>query len=212
MRGVTVRAASVLDRGGFGIRGRGMSPWPAAQARALGGDPAALVWPAFLASPCPRFGRMDALSKLGVLAVELLGIDFAALPGGVRENLGVCLETRDGAIDSDRRFLATSSPTVFTYTLPSTVLGELCIRHRLQGPVLCLMAAAPGGRGALDQAVEWLASGEVAACLALGCESEDRTACAAFLEQGTDPVPGLSLMDWCRDLAGGRLAPPGATR
>lgn len=201
MSGVIVRAASFLDRGGFGRTGTGRMPWPEPQALALGGDPSTVAWPAFFDAPCPRFGRMDALAKLGVMAVELLGIDFAALPGGVRETLGVCIETRDGAIASDRKFLQTASPTVFTYTLPSTVIGEICIRHRLHGPVLCLMAAEPGGRGALEEAVGWLETGDVDACLALGCEAEDGEACAAYLERGTEPVPDLSLMDWCRSLA-----------
>src|SRR5437016_3862631 len=89
-----------------------------------------------------RSGRMDLMSKLILVAVEALGIDFGTVP---RERIALCLAVKTGSLSTDLEYWSGRdvpgglSPTLFTYTLPSAALGELAIRHGLTGPSLCLV-------------------------------------------------------------------------
>src|SRR5262245_8243022 len=126
-----------------------------------------------------RFGRMDAMSQLVVLAVERLGVAFDTLP---RERIGICLATRAGSVSTDveywkgRNTAGGLSPTLFTYTLPSAAIGEIAIRHRLTGPNLCFVG---DDAALLAEAGDMIRRGETDACLCVACESV--TAAAAEL-------------------------------
>jgi 3-oxoacyl-(acyl-carrier-protein) synthase len=142
-----------------------------------------------------RFRRLDLASQLALLAVECLGVDFDTQP---RDRIGICLGARAGSLAADLEFwrgrdaVGGPSPTLFAYTLPSSAIGEIAIRHRLTGPNLCLVGAAP----VLSEAGEWLGRGEVDACLcveynvitpALGEMIQSppaARACAIFLRRG----------------------------
>lgn len=157
---------------------KALTPWPAAVAESLRiGQIPDDLWNALFPAPCPRFGRMDDLSRLALIAVELLGLN---LPDP--DQLGVILQTHTGSLATDKRFLASLSPSVFTYTLPSTAIGELCIRHRLRGPVLCLLAASSADQPALAEAQAWLAQGELATCLCLSADAGNLHATALYLK------------------------------
>ncbi len=172
MKYPVIQAASCLGPDGYGNHRAGWRPWSPEVRTALdrhGWE--ALKWPQLFTTEAPRFSRMDGLSRLGLMAVELLGVEAA---GSDRTRIGVCLETRLGSLGTDVRFLETRSPSVFTYTLPSTVIGEICIRHRFKGPVLCLLPGEAAGAGALDVAIDWLRTGEAAACVCLACEAVDK--------------------------------------
>ena len=116
-----------------------------------------------------RFGRMDLMSQLAVLAVESLGINFEAQR---RDRVGICLEARAGSLATDmdywngRNQPGGPSPTLFAYTLPSAAIGEIAIRHRLTGPNLCFVGEQTG---LLAEAVQWVRHGEVEACLCVEC-------------------------------------------
>ena len=84
----------------------------------------------------PKFHKLDALSKLGWLAAEILLRDFdkAAL---VPEDIGVVLSNASSSLDTDIKYLETvsdmPSPSLFVYTLPNIVTGEICIRNNFKG-------------------------------------------------------------------------------
>jgi 3-oxoacyl-(acyl-carrier-protein) synthase len=59
------------------------------------------------------------------------------------------------------------SPTLFTYTLPSSALGEIAIRYRLTGPNLCFIGDEAV---ALSEGREMIRSGEADACLCVSCD------------------------------------------
>ncbi len=92
----------------------------------------------------PKFFKMDGLSRLGVVAAELLlrGIKDKA-------DLAVSLVTCHGCKVTDEAFLATvasdeefyPSPALFVYTLPNIVAGEIAIRHGIYGETCVYMAA-----------------------------------------------------------------------
>lgn len=82
----------------------------------------------------PKFHKMDALSKLGLLATEYL------LQGEDTEGLALVLANRSGSLDTDIRHQETiqeeanffPSPATFVYTLANICAGEISIRHGLQ--------------------------------------------------------------------------------
>lgn len=119
----------------------------------LGVDPAgrAIPWKRLFRTPFPEFRRLDPLSRFCCLATEAMGIDARLSPAD-RPRTALVLATTHGCLHADLRFAqglgeACVEPALFPYTLPSTCLGELAIRHGLSGPALCLSVGA-GGEGA----------------------------------------------------------------
>ena len=142
-----------------------------------------------------RFGRLDKLSQLAVLAVESLGVDFDAER---RERIGICVAAKSGSLATDveywqgRDAVGGPSPTLFAYTLPSSALGEIAIRYRLTGPNLCF---AGEDKDLLPEAADMIQRGEADACVCVSCDAltptaadvlgstPAATACAAYLER-----------------------------
>src|SRR5258707_7442090 len=89
-----------------------------------------------------RFGRLDLSSRLALLAVESLGVDFGKFS---RDRIAICLAASAGSLATDFDFwsgrdaVGGPSPTLFAYTLPSAAIGEIAIRHRLTRAELWLM-------------------------------------------------------------------------
>jgi 3-oxoacyl-[acyl-carrier-protein] synthase-1 len=87
-----------------------------------------------------RFFKMDNLSKLGFLASELIfgGDENRFAP---KEDLAVICFNRSSSLDADVTYQATirdagnyyPSPSVFVYTLPNIVTGEIAIRNKFFG-------------------------------------------------------------------------------
>lgn len=115
----------------------------------------------------PRFGRMDLLSQLSLLAVEPFAPHFDSI---ARDRIAIVLAARAGSLPTDvaywnaRNEPGGLSPTLFTYTLPSAAIGEIAIRHRLTGPNLCFVGAS---HDVLTEAAEMLQTNEADACLAI---------------------------------------------
>jgi len=88
----------------------------------------------------PKFFKMDELSKLGWLATELL-LQAAGDRHSDSEDRAVILFGRSGSVSNDRKYQATighvddffPSPSVFVYTLPNIVTGEIAIRNQYYG-------------------------------------------------------------------------------
>lgn len=87
----------------------------------------------------PKFFKMDLLSKLGVIATELLVKDE---PGRFtpREDRAVLLLSHSGPLCDDRNYQKTisgddyfPSPALFVYTLANIVTGEIAIRNKYEG-------------------------------------------------------------------------------
>lgn len=89
----------------------------------------------------PKFFKMDMLCKLGFVASEML----LQAEGNERfvasENRAVILFNKYSSINADKNFQATigdpdnyyPSPSVFVYTLPNIVTGEISIRNKYYG-------------------------------------------------------------------------------
>jgi hypothetical protein len=89
-----------------------------------------------LAVDYPKFYKMDAQSSLGFLAAEILlkSLGIGTYPS---ESVGTVLSNRHASLDADMKYeqsvKTAASPSLFVYTLPNIVPGEICIRHRIKG-------------------------------------------------------------------------------
>jgi hypothetical protein len=89
----------------------------------------------------PKFFKMDSLCRAGFLACELLSADSEQWQDLARDKTALVFSNTASSIDSDRKHAASiqnkaqyfPSPSVFVYTLPNIVLGEIAIRHRITG-------------------------------------------------------------------------------
>lgn len=88
----------------------------------------------------PKFYKMDPLSKLGFIAAELVFMQ-AAIDRYANTRVGIVLSNASSSLDTDllhqesisNRSQYFPSPSVFVYTLPNIMIGEICIRHQLKG-------------------------------------------------------------------------------
>ena len=79
----------------------------------------------------PKFFKMDNLSKLGYLGVELL------TNGNIQDKeTALVFANSASSLETDMAYAQTMekfpSPSLFVYTLPNIMLGEISIRHRLR--------------------------------------------------------------------------------
>jgi len=85
----------------------------------------------------PKFYKMDNLAKLGWLAAELLLTDDFKQAAYQAERVGLVLANKNSSLDDDIRYWQSvkeiASPSLFVYTLPNIVIGEICIRHGFKG-------------------------------------------------------------------------------
>jgi hypothetical protein len=85
----------------------------------------------------PKFYKMDNLSKLGWLASELLLKDSLKKDNCQPEEVGIVLANSNSSLDNDIKYFDSlkefASPSLFVYTLPNIVIGEICIRNHFKG-------------------------------------------------------------------------------
>ena len=85
----------------------------------------------------PKFHKMDNLSKLAFLATELMN-EVVSFPAE-GEGMQLIFANQSSSKQTDMRFIdsyanqGSPSPSLFVYTLPNIVTGELCIRHKWYG-------------------------------------------------------------------------------
>jgi 3-oxoacyl-[acyl-carrier-protein] synthase-1 len=88
----------------------------------------------------PKFFKMDNLSKLGFVASEMIfkNDENRFEP---REDIAVVCFNRSSSLETDMQYQTTiadnnnyfPSPSLFVYTLPNIVNGEICIRNKFVG-------------------------------------------------------------------------------
>ncbi len=93
----------------------------------------------------PKFFKMDELSKTGFLAAEVLLSGRTDNRNMQNENMPVYMICRSSSLETDENFELTTgaeyfpSPSVFVYTLPNIVLGEIAIKNKLYGENTCFV-------------------------------------------------------------------------
>jgi hypothetical protein len=85
----------------------------------------------------PKFYKMDNLSKPGWLASEVLLADTFRKEKYQPEQVGLVLANKNSSLDDDLKYFDSikdgASPSLFVYTLPNIVIGEICIRNGFKG-------------------------------------------------------------------------------
>jgi hypothetical protein len=85
----------------------------------------------------PKFFKMDALSKLGVLCAELILKDENVNDLFAKEKTAIVLSNKNSSLQTDVAYAKTMadypSPALFVYTLPNIVTGEIAIKHKITG-------------------------------------------------------------------------------
>lgn len=89
----------------------------------------------------PKFFKMDLLCKLGVLGTEFVIRNNPNFLNHSPANTALIFSNRASSLETDRQHAHSisdkenyfPSPAVFVYTLPNIVLGEIAIKHKLQG-------------------------------------------------------------------------------
>jgi hypothetical protein len=85
-----------------------------------------------------KFYKMDNMSKLGFLAIELMKSVNPAHFDFESDSTAVLLHNSDSSLDTDVKHQegvnnAKASPAIFVYTLPNIVIGEISIRNKWYG-------------------------------------------------------------------------------
>ena len=89
----------------------------------------------------PKFYKMDPLSRLGFVATELLLQAEGIRRDTPSDDRAVILFNRSSSIQADQKYLDSiidpeeyfPSPSVFVYTLPNIVTGEIAMRNHYHG-------------------------------------------------------------------------------
>jgi hypothetical protein len=124
------------------------------------------VWSQVCVQPFDRYPRLDPLSKIiSVVAEQVMASET------LRPEMGLILSTAHGCVEPDLAFYRSAvstpelaSPQLFPYTLPSSGLAEVAIRHKVNGPNMVFLQEAGVGN-AFRQAWAWLQSKRVPQCL-----------------------------------------------
>jgi hypothetical protein len=88
-----------------------------------------------------KFFKMDELSKLAYLGSEVLLQNDNFLEAYPSHEIALILSNCASSLDTDIKHQKTiadknnyfPSPSVFVYTLPNIMIGEICIRHKIYG-------------------------------------------------------------------------------
>ena len=87
-----------------------------------------------------KFYKMDTLSQLGFIAAEVLLHYYPLMPKQL-DNCAIVFGNSCASIKNDKDYQQTisdpnnyyPSPSLFVYTLPNIVTGEIAIRHKIYG-------------------------------------------------------------------------------
>lgn len=121
-----------------------------------------------------KFYKMDDLCKLGYVAAGYLLKDRCFQP----EEIGIVLANAASSLDTDGKHQAiidkegdaAASPAVFVYTLPNVVLGEICIRHKIQGENTFFISEHYDEERLTEYARTVMQKGKLKACIVGWCD------------------------------------------
>lgn len=136
----------------------------------------------------PKFFKMDLLSRVAFLGMELLAPDTSLLD---KTKTAVALSSASGCLDVDKKYdesrKTLASPALFVYTLPNIMLGEICIRHGFKGEQMTTISAQPDIDWMLFYASDLLQHRGANACLLGHVEATEQEIKATLLWVNTNP-------------------------
>lgn len=90
----------------------------------------------------PKFYKMDMLSKIAFIGVEILKNQYPAISNYQEDEMALLFSNRNSSADADIKFIKSyqqdgaPSPALFVYTLPNILIGEIAIRNKWYGESL----------------------------------------------------------------------------
>ncbi len=89
----------------------------------------------------PKYHKMDALCKLGMLCMEAAVKESDVLTKYPLDKIAIVLSNAASSLDTDRVHQHSisdkanyfPSPAVFVYTLPNIIIGEIAIKYKITG-------------------------------------------------------------------------------
>lgn len=89
----------------------------------------------------PKFFKMDKMCRGSLILMEVFLEKTSAIEPGVNEDLAFYFSNTSSSLETDLQFFNTiknpaqffPSPSVFVYTLPNIMIGELCLKHGWMG-------------------------------------------------------------------------------
>jgi len=155
----------------------------------------------------PKFYKMDSISKLGFLAAELV-LKETTVEGYRPEAVGVVISNSSSSLDTDiahnetikERSSYFPSPSVFVYTLPNIVVGEICIKNKIKGENVFLISETFNGKLLCEYVEELFINERVEACLCGWVEvmGNNCNALIALIEneerRGINVIPDFEFM------------------
>ena len=121
----------------------------------------------------PKFFKMDNLSKLGFLAVEYLLKGVHLQERYLPEEIGLVLQNGSSSLETDEKHQESigdrqnyfPSPSVFVYTLPNIMAGEISIRHKMKGENAVFISQGPDAGQLFDFVSELFLQKRVQCCI-----------------------------------------------
>jgi hypothetical protein len=121
----------------------------------------------------PKFFKMDNLSKLAFLSTEILLNDLNITSRYPPEKIGMILFNASSSLETDEKHQESisdrgnyfPSPSVFVYTLPNIMAGEIAIRHKIKGENEVFIAEKPDPDAIFQLAGELFSSKRVNCCI-----------------------------------------------
>ena len=146
-----------------------------------------------------KFHKMDLFCRQGFLAAEALLRAVGEAENG--HKVGIFLVNQFSSIDTDTRFLQSygddnlASPSLFVYTLPNILIGELAIRHRITGEHAFFIQEDFGPEFIYLYIQSLFESGVLRQAIIGTCEMTDWTASAKMGWLNAKEGPSIKLFD-----------------
>jgi hypothetical protein len=155
----------------------------------------------------PKFYKMDRICKLGLLASEVILSGQSKLNA---ESTSVILSNSNSSLDTDIRFWdstkSAASPSLFVYTLPNIVAGEICIRHGFKGESNFFVTPEFDAGWIVNYVNQTMASEIIEACLAGWVDVlSDHAEVFLYLTNKSGTGMGAHTAENIRDLYHGRI-------
>jgi hypothetical protein len=125
----------------------------------------------------PKFYKMDALSKLGFLAVEILKQKIE-VKDDFADELAMLFYNSNSCQESDLKYWQNvqngkANPSLFVYTLPNIVLGEISIYNKWFGESLFLIQNEEDNFEIESIIESWFILGKAKYCICCNLEYHD---------------------------------------
>lgn len=149
----------------------------------------------------PKFFKMDNLSKLAFLSTEILLGEMDITSVYSSGEIGLILFNSSSSLETDEKHQESindrgnyfPSPSVFVYTLPNIMTGEIAIRHKIKGENAVFIAEKPDSRTIYHLVSELFSDNRVRCCITGWVEAyHERLSSCMIMVEKDEMVKSLS--------------------